>query len=96
MSSSPHRDHTEDLARLVRLSEDLGSRHTARDAGDPAARVAEGRFFPATVGRFKRGKSTLLNAPLGNRSSRPAWRRSRWGPGCGADPAKLQALAATG
>ncbi len=65
MSSSPHRDHTADLTRLVRLAEELGSRHTAREARDLAARVAEGRFFLATVGQFKRGKSTLLNALLG-------------------------------
>lgn len=65
MSSLPHRDHTADLARLVRVSEHLGSRDTARDARDLAARVAEGRFFLATVGQFKRGKSTLLNALLG-------------------------------
>lgn len=64
-SSSPHRDHSADLTRLVRLAEALGSPHAARDARDLAARVAEGRFFLATVGQFKRGKSTLLNALLG-------------------------------
>lgn len=65
MSSLPHRDHTADLTRLVRMAEQLGSRDTARDARDLAARVAGGRFFLATVGQFKRGKSTLLNALLG-------------------------------
>lgn len=65
MSSLPHRDQAADLTRLVRVAEGLGSGHPAREARDLAARVAEGRFFLATVGQFKRGKSTLLNALLG-------------------------------
>jgi predicted GTPase len=35
------------------------------DARDLAARAAEGRFYLACIGQFKRGKSTLINALLG-------------------------------
>lgn len=65
MPAAPHRDYAPDLARLVRLAEELGSRHAAREARDLAARVADSRFYLATVGQFKRGKSTLINALLG-------------------------------
>src|SRR6266581_5356454 len=54
------------LARLAAIADELGSEHVARDARQLAQRVAEGRFFLATVGQFKRGKSTLLNALLGD------------------------------
>ncbi len=37
----------------------------ADEARELAARVAEGRFYVACVGQFKRGKSTLLNALVG-------------------------------
>jgi len=30
-----------------------------------AARVSEGRFYLACIGQFKRGKSTLINALMG-------------------------------
>ena len=35
------------------------------DARSAAERIAEGRFYVACVGQFKRGKSTLLNALIG-------------------------------
>ena len=38
----------------------------AEEARELAARVAGGRFYVACVGQFKRGKSTLLNALVGN------------------------------
>lgn len=49
--------------------------HVARELGDDAAsadlaalrqRIEEGRFFVACVGQFKRGKSTLINALVGD------------------------------
>lgn len=55
------------LFRLAELADQLGSERLKRDAEALAQRVAEGRFYAACVGQFKRGKSTLLNAFLGDR-----------------------------
>ena len=64
-SFPPVHARAESLAKLAVVAQELGSEHVARDARELAARVAEGRFFLATVGQFKRGKSTVLNALLG-------------------------------
>jgi hypothetical protein len=53
------------LRSLGALADRLGAAAAARDAVETAGRVAEGRFFVACVGQFKRGKSTLLNALVG-------------------------------
>jgi ribosome biogenesis GTPase A len=53
------------LARLATLAEELGTEPVANDARELSARVAEGRFYVACVGQFKRGKSTLINALIG-------------------------------
>ncbi len=53
------------LLRLADLSQELGADPVAEEARELAARVAEGRFYVACVGQFKRGKSTLLNALVG-------------------------------
>jgi hypothetical protein len=53
------------LMELATLATELGSEHVANEASDLAARVAEGRFFVACVGQFKRGKSTLIGALIG-------------------------------
>lgn len=53
------------LARLATLAEELGSEPIANDARELSARVAEGRFYVACVGQFKRGKSTMINALIG-------------------------------
>jgi len=53
------------LLRLGTLGEDLGAEHIANEALDLAARVSEGRFYLACIGQFKRGKSTLINALVG-------------------------------
>ena len=45
----------------------LGSERVFEEAIELAQRVAEGRFYVACVGQFKRGKSTLLGALLGER-----------------------------
>jgi GTP-binding protein EngB required for normal cell division len=55
------------LERLAKIASQLGSVAVSRDATDLAARLKEGRFHLACVGQFKRGKSTLLNALLGER-----------------------------
>ncbi len=58
-----------DPAARIRALERLAGRadavETARQARELAGRVAEGRFYLACVGQFKRGKSTLLNALVG-------------------------------
>ena len=56
---------TNRLFRLAQLGEDLGSRRVAEEARELAARVSEGRFYVACVGQFRRGKSTLINALVG-------------------------------
>ena len=54
------------LLRLGDLAQELGSEPVTEEARELAARVAEGRFYVACVGQFKRGKSTLLNALVGH------------------------------
>ena len=55
----------ETLSALADVADELRSDDLAREARDLASRVAEGRFLLATVGQFKRGKSTLINALIG-------------------------------
>jgi predicted GTPase len=50
------------LMRLAALAQELEADPVAEETRELAARVAEGRFYVACVGQFKRGKSTLLNA----------------------------------
>ncbi len=54
-----------DLGDLARLAIEIGAPDVAAEADAVARRVAEGRFYVACVGQFKRGKSTLLNALVG-------------------------------
>jgi GTP-binding protein EngB required for normal cell division len=54
------------LLRLAELAEDLGSNQIADGARELAGRVSEGRFYVACIGQFKRGKSTLVNALIGD------------------------------
>ena len=54
------------LLRLANLAEDLNARPIQEEAEDLAARIAEGRFYVACLGQFKRGKSTLINALIGD------------------------------
>jgi GTP-binding protein EngB required for normal cell division len=53
------------LYRLAELASEFNAEHIAVTARSVAERVSEGRFYVACVGQFKRGKSTLLNALLG-------------------------------
>ncbi|HTZ97123.1 MAG TPA: dynamin family protein [Terriglobales bacterium] len=47
------------------MADRLGAETIAGEARELAARVSEGRFYVACVGQFKRGKSTLINALIG-------------------------------
>jgi len=55
----------EALTRLRDIAEQLGESLVAEDVRQLVARTSEGRFFVACIGQFKRGKSTLLNALVG-------------------------------
>jgi antitoxin component HigA of HigAB toxin-antitoxin module/GTP-binding protein EngB required for normal cell division len=54
-----------DLNRLADLAAEFEAENLARTARLIAGRASEGRFYVACVGQFKRGKSTLLNALVG-------------------------------
>lgn len=54
------------LLRIAHLAEQFSNDHIAHDARSAAERIAEGRFYLACVGQVKRGKSTLLNALIGD------------------------------
>ena len=53
------------LDRLASLAAEVGDRTVENDARDLSRRLDAGRLFLASVGQFKRGKSTLLNALVG-------------------------------
>ncbi len=53
------------LLHLAALAEGLGAESVSEESRELAARVSEGRFYVACVGQFKRGKSTLINALIG-------------------------------
>lgn len=55
------------LSRLAEIAEDLREDSTAAEIRQLVGRINEGRFFVACVGQFKRGKSTLLGALVGER-----------------------------
>lgn len=59
------RGQSEFLSALADLAERAGAELIARDARSLAERVEDGDFYLACVGQFKRGKSTLLDALLG-------------------------------
>ncbi|MFY9661570.1 MAG: dynamin family protein [Terriglobales bacterium] len=54
------------LFRLAKLAEELASSQIADEARQLAGRISEGRFYVACIGQFKRGKSTLINALIGD------------------------------
>lgn len=54
------------LHALARVALEAGAEDVAADAAALAERVREGRFHVAVVGQFKRGKSTLVNALVGD------------------------------
>jgi Dynamin family len=55
------------LVQLAELADELGSQRVREEATSLAQRTAEGRFYIACIGQFKRGKSTLMNALLADR-----------------------------
>ena len=57
--------YLEALEQLAALATSVGTASIARDANSLSERVREGRFYLACLGQFKRGKSTLLNALIG-------------------------------
>jgi hypothetical protein len=53
------------LAGVAHLAAAAGAERIAAEARTLAERVAAGRFYVACVGQFKRGKSSLINALIG-------------------------------
>jgi hypothetical protein len=53
------------LLQFAAVAEILGAEEAVQQARTLARRIAEGRFYVACIGQFKRGKSTLINALLG-------------------------------
>jgi ribosome biogenesis GTPase A len=64
-SSAGTEDGAAPLLRLSVLAEELGAQRVTDEARELATRISEGRFYVACVGQFKRGKSTLINALIG-------------------------------
>jgi hypothetical protein len=63
----PENSHGESaLLRLAELAEEFDAEQVAADARSVAERVSEGRFYVACIGQFKRGKSSVLNALVGD------------------------------
>lgn len=54
-----------ELSKLAAIADQLGADHIAKQARELFERVSGGRFYLACVGQFKRGKSTLLDALVG-------------------------------
>ena len=52
--------------RLAEFADQFNAQQVAADARSVAERVSEGRFYVACIGQFKRGKSSVLNALVGN------------------------------
>lgn len=53
------------LFKLAAIAEKLGAERVSEESRELATRVSEGRFYVTCVGQFKRGKSTLINALIG-------------------------------
>ncbi len=65
--TAPENSHGESaLLRLGELAEEFDAEQVAADARSVAERVSEGRFYVACIGQFKRGKSSVLNALVGD------------------------------
>lgn len=54
------------LRELQRIADGLGVVDAVEEVRNLLARMAEGRFFLACLGQFKRGKSSVLNGLLGS------------------------------
>lgn len=53
------------LERVAQIGDELGDQALAAEARAEHERLTEARFFVACLGQFKRGKSTLVNALVG-------------------------------
>jgi len=53
------------LGALAELAQEAGAAHLAEETLSLGQRVAENRFDVTCVGQFKRGKSSLINALVG-------------------------------
>ncbi len=65
MEASAEREASAELEELERLAHDAGALELASQARVLAERMRQGLYYVACLGQFKRGKSTLLNALLG-------------------------------
>jgi len=65
-SATPSAAVADRLVRLAALAAALDAASQHDDAAALAERVAESQFYVACVGQFKRGKSTLIDALLGD------------------------------
>jgi len=64
---APHWSGSETaLSRLAELAQGFGAQQISSSALSLAERTSAGLFYVACIGQFKRGKSTLLNALIGN------------------------------
>jgi ribosome biogenesis GTPase A len=54
------------LNRVAQIAREFGCEGAEEEAKDLSERLLEGRFYVACIGQFKRGKSTLLNALVGD------------------------------
>lgn len=54
------------LRRVAELAREFSSERVSEEAAGLSDRLREGRFYVACIGQFKRGKSTLLNALVGD------------------------------
>ena len=59
-------DRATRLLCLAAVAKELGAHQVGEEARDLARRVTEGRFYVACIGQCKRGKSTLINALIGD------------------------------
>jgi hypothetical protein len=57
--------HPAKFSRVSAIADEFGNQQISEDARTAAERTTDGRFYVACVGQFKRGKSTLLNALIG-------------------------------
>ena len=64
------------LQTLAEIAHEAGATHLAGEARNLAQRVAEKRFHVACVGQLKRGKSSLINALVGDLSRVEGWLRA--------------------
>jgi hypothetical protein len=62
---APHRPRDPAFAGLVGIAERLRVEDLVRDIHELGRKIDDGRYYVACVGQFKRGKSTLINALVG-------------------------------